>query len=139
MRWSDNNCDGKTDNLPGGTAGADCKGKMGVCADVNGKFECDANGGVVCTSEYSATQEVCGDGLDNDCDGKVDEGPFSLKGGKSGEFGNPDEACATGVGQCEGPGVLKCASFAVECDNGKRREPNFRTRKFRRRLRRRKQ
>ena len=116
----DNNCDGKTDNLPGGTAGADCKGKMGVCADVNGKFECDANGGVVCTSEYSATQEVCGDGLDNDCDGKVDEGPFSLKGGKSGEFGNPDEACATGVGQCEGPGVLKCASkFAVECDNGK--------------------
>ena len=51
---------------------------------------------------------------------KLTKDLFHFKGGKSGEFGNPDEACATGVGQCEGPGVLKCASkFAVECDNGK--------------------
>ncbi|MBI4994361.1 hypothetical protein HZC21_01795, partial [Candidatus Peregrinibacteria bacterium] len=96
------------------------KGKMGVCAEIDGKFECDGNGGVVCTSEYAATQEVCGNKLDDDCDGKKDEGPFTVVGGKVGEMANPGEACETGVGECKGPGVLVCASdSAVECDNGK--------------------
>lgn len=117
---ADNNCDGKVDNLPNGTVGAGCEGKMGVCADVSGQFECDANGGVVCTSEYAATQEVCGNKLDDDCDGLKDEGPFTVKGGKPGELANPGEACETGVGECKGSGVFECASdFAVVCDNGK--------------------
>ena len=53
-------------------AGAACStGKKGVCAA--GKKQC-SGGKVACVQSTKATNEKCGDGKDNDCDGKTDEG-----------------------------------------------------------------
>jgi len=67
----DNNCNGQIDDgNPGG--GASCNtGQPGVCAA--GSTVC-TGGAVVCTPVQPAGAEVCGDGLDNDCDGQTDEG-----------------------------------------------------------------
>ncbi len=67
----DNNCNGQTDEgNPGG--GAACStGQPGVCAQ--GTTTC-SGGGLVCNRNTAPSSEVCGDNLDNDCDGQTDEG-----------------------------------------------------------------
>ncbi len=67
----DNDCNGRTDEgNPGG--GAACStGQPGVCAQ--GTTTC-SGGGFVCNPTTSPSSEVCGDSLDNDCDGQTDEG-----------------------------------------------------------------
>jgi len=68
----DNDCDGVTDEdvvVPPGackTAGV-CAGVIATCA--SGKWQCDYSNAV----GYEATEVSC-DGIDNDCDGKVDTG-----------------------------------------------------------------
>ncbi|HXC50997.1 MAG TPA: putative metal-binding motif-containing protein [Candidatus Limnocylindrales bacterium] len=68
---NDNNCDGNADEgNPGG--GQPCStGGVGVCAP--GTTAC-TDGAIVCNPNNVASPETCGDGLDNDCDGMVDEG-----------------------------------------------------------------
>ncbi|MRG95830.1 MopE-related protein [Polyangium spumosum] len=92
----DNDCDGNVDeDNPGG--GLACPtGQLGVCAD--GTSVC-ANGAIVCNQNVQSSTETC-DGLDNNCDGNVDEG-------------NPGSglACDTGT-----PGV--CADGTTTCANG---------------------
>ncbi len=68
---NDNNCDGSIDEgNPGG--GQSCStGGVGVCA--LGTTAC-TDGAIVCNPDNVASPETCGDGLDNDCDGMVDEG-----------------------------------------------------------------
>jgi hypothetical protein len=67
----DNDCDGVVDDDPGGTGQA-CTVGVGACAVtgtvvcVDGERQCDAVPG-------QPTDEVC-DGVDNDCDGQVDDG-----------------------------------------------------------------
>lgn len=65
----DNNCDGQADEgNPGG--GAACStGSLGVCAA--GTTQCQ-NGFVGCVQNMASTAEIC-DGLDNDCNGFVDD------------------------------------------------------------------
>src|SRR5262249_46877889 len=68
-----NNCDGNSDEgNPGG--GSQCgTGFMGICA--SGITQCDGANGVMCMPSVTPglLMESC-NGLDDDCDGNVDEG-----------------------------------------------------------------
>jgi len=67
---ADNDCSGAADDgNPGG--GLQCGiTDVGVCAF--GVTACQA-GAVVCAGNVDPIGEICGDGLDNDCDGQTDE------------------------------------------------------------------
>jgi hypothetical protein len=69
---ADNDCDGQTDE--GFPVGQACTVGVGACK-VTGTWACASDGrGVVCGATPGAAQrEFCDDGLDNDCDGTVDE------------------------------------------------------------------
>ena len=75
----DDNCNGQIDEgNPGG--GAACNtGLLGICAA--GTMTC-SGGSLVCQQNNQALpQEICGNGLDDNCNGQVDEGcgcPFGL-------------------------------------------------------------
>jgi hypothetical protein len=95
----DNDCDGSIDEgNPGG--GVSCGTDTGICA--RGTTLC--TGGVLaCTGGVDPGIEVC-NGLDDNCDGLVDEG-------------NPGGGAACGlstVGECE-DGALACVSGALAC------------------------
>jgi hypothetical protein len=94
----DNNCDGQVDEgNPGG--GASCNtGKLGVCAA--GTTACTA-GSLVCNQNLQPSAEIC-DGLDNNCNGSVDDGVT--------------QACYTGPGGTSGVGV--CHGGTQTCTNG---------------------
>jgi hypothetical protein len=78
----DNNCDGASDEscvcMPGSTSSCynGPSGTEGVGACHAGAMVCSASGSGygACVGEVTPTTEVCGDGVDNDCDGIVDEG-----------------------------------------------------------------
>jgi subtilisin-like proprotein convertase family protein len=96
----DNDCNGTVDdNIPG--TGGDCStGGAGVCGP--GLISCQ-NGVVDCFSLVPASPEIC-DGLDNDCNGTVDEN-------------NPEGggACDTGqLGACA-VGTLNCVQGGLTC------------------------
>jgi hypothetical protein len=66
----DNDCDGTPDNgNPGG--GSPCNtGQPGICAD--GTYDCQS-GSLECLPNNSPITEICENGLDDDCDGQVDD------------------------------------------------------------------
>lgn len=67
----DNNCNGATDE--GFNLGVACTNGTGAC-QANGTIVCNGNGGAVCNAIPSVPgTEVCTDGVDNDCDGSIDE------------------------------------------------------------------
>jgi hypothetical protein len=105
----DDNCDGQIDeNNPGG--GFYCPtGLLGACED--GTTQCE-NGTLLCKPNLMPIAELC-DGLDNDCNGTVDNG-------------NPGggATCSTGMlGSCAA-GTMTCENFALICkqDNPARPE-----------------
>ncbi len=90
----DNDCDGQTDEELG--LGQDCTAGQGQCAAA-GVLACAPDGAVRCvavTAEPGA--EVCGNNLDDDCDGETDE-----------EFGI-GEQCSVGLGICRVFGKRVC-------------------------------
>jgi len=93
----DNDCDGTVDEDFG--VGTPCAAGQGSCRS-QGVYVCAANGlSVVCQAQELASQaEICGDNLDNDCDGETDEG-FLV-----------GEVCEVGQGECRVAGKLFCSA-----------------------------
>ena len=98
----DNDCDGATDEgFPVGTA---CTTQD--CA-IPGLWGCSEDAlSMVCILSEALPPERCGDGIDNDCDGEVDEG-----------FGSGED-CWLGVGVCRRKGQRVCSSdgLTAMCD-----------------------
>jgi hypothetical protein len=92
----DNDCDGSSDEdfL---ALGQPCTVGLGACANT-GVTVCSPDGtGALCGAQPSAPNEERCDGLDNNCNGLVDE-----------NFPTLGQACEAGVGLCARPGVFAC-------------------------------
>ena len=87
------------EDFPLGTA---CSLGIGACK-ADGKYVCNLGAAVCDAQPGQPSKELC-DGLDNNCDGKVDE-DFPL--------GNP---CSLGVGACKSDGKYICDKGAAVCD-----------------------
>ena len=98
-----------------------CAGVGGVCSEVSGaKGTCAASDGgqfeLSCdyteVEAWEADEALC-DGVDNDCDGAIDEALTLVQGEE--ELGLGD-ACV-GLGACQGErGYVMCAQGIVQCD-----------------------
>jgi len=96
----DNDCDGDVDDADPAVGDACNTGRLGVCAA--GVRACE-DGGLVCEPTSAARDEIC-NGVDDDCDGDVDEGVTTTwyrdadrDGAGSPMFGTRD-ACAAPAG-----------------------------------------
>jgi hypothetical protein len=109
----DNNCDGQVDEAFPQLNTACTDGNLGVCTGT-GTFVCDLAGtGTVCNITApgsSPSPETC-NGLDDNCDGNVDEG--NPGGGAACDTGQPG-VCAAGTVTCES-GALTCKPNASGC------------------------
>ena len=101
----DNDCNGLVDDVP--NLGLACENGVGACK-MSGTYYCDnLNHEVKCNAIPSQpSDEVCGDGIDNDCDGQTDNDPELNLGG----------VCNVGLGICERQGGYVCRNNEVVCD-----------------------
>ena len=101
----DDDCDAQIDN--GFDVGDACSVGLGACLR-HGAQQCTPDGqGTECSAvPGQASQELCGTGIDENCNGAVDEGFPPL--------GIP---CAEGIGACRDEGATVCTPnrLAVEC------------------------
>ncbi|MCO4762572.1 MAG: hypothetical protein KC502_13760 [Myxococcales bacterium] len=93
---ADNDCDGQTDEELG--LGQNCTVGRGQCS-ASGVLKCAPDGTTRCEASVGEpTAEVCGDNLDNDCNGETDEG-FDV-----------GQQCTVGLGICAVTGKMVCQS-----------------------------
>ena len=119
----DDNCDGQTDE--DFAIGAPCVAGKGVCA-ATGVNQCSGGQAVCSAKPKTGSAEKC-DGLDNDCNGAVDEGCDDDQDGfcdKGMPFVN-SLACPKGQGDCDdttssiAPGAAEvCNNKDDNCDGG---------------------
>ncbi len=112
----DNDCDGTVDEDNPGGGGSCNTGLLGVCE--MGTLVC-ANGQLLCEQTVQPGAELCGNGLDDNCDGTIDENP-DLDGDG---FGVCDGDCCELPGQCGevaphlvNPGALDVTGNGVDDD-----------------------
>ena len=108
----DDNCDGIIDNAPWptGPVGAKCNnGLIGAC-NRDGILVCNAAGtDTVCSAPtVTSQQEVC-NGLDDNCDGQIDNPPAG------GTLPGVGEACGNGLGACQS-GTIVCKNGKLQCN-----------------------
>ncbi|RLB61946.1 MAG: hypothetical protein DRI90_10195, partial [Deltaproteobacteria bacterium] len=83
--------------------GASCDGVGTLTAPCSqGTLTCDGSNGWMCLTPVEPGVEVC-DGIDNDCNGQVDDGLST-------------SPCGTNVGECQ-EGVLTCVNGIQDCLN----------------------
>jgi hypothetical protein len=114
----DNDCDGEVDeDVPQGEA---CVSDVpGACSE--GRLTCD-NGEYICMPSGEGSDEVC-DGIDNDCDNRVDEEVIGVGqpcvSGQPGLCAEGSQACVLGEMQCttaQSPEVEVCDGLDNDCD-----------------------
>jgi hypothetical protein len=110
----DDNCDGSPDE--GFDVGAACTSGVGSCG-ATGTIACRPDGTATCDAAPGAPSAESCDGLDNDCNGRVDDtGATETCDGADNDcdgvvdegFGVGD-ACSVGQGACRAEGVVACA------------------------------
>ncbi|MGK0358293.1 MAG: hypothetical protein ACI9U2_000577 [Bradymonadia bacterium] len=106
----DNDCDGVEDNVRG--VGDACVVGVGIC-ERSGNVQCDVDAGdTVCSALPGLpVDEIC-NGLDDDCDGAIDE-DFDL-----------GSACAAGVGACQAAGRIVCGPDGAAACSARPGAPN---------------
>ncbi len=123
----DDDCDGVVDNNNPESGGACVSDLPGACAP--GRYEC-VDGARTCVSLSGAGGEIC-NGIDDDCDGTVDEGADSLPLSRTCYTGSEGTAgvgvCSAGTQVCEGgsfgicngqvlPQAEACDGLNNDCD-----------------------
>jgi Notch 1 len=118
---TDDDCDGDRDDVPRrGTSCASASGAQGACRQ-NARWQCMDNQ-ERCVNGGASTEICDGQGVDEDCDGKIDEG-FNRQTDEAncGVCGN---SCANGLTCCGGTCVSTpssnshCGSCGNSCANG---------------------